>query len=160
MYSGRGELVSQLRVCLLSILLVFSVQFSDSDLVTCHQNSLISSLLASIAFSHCVFFSPRAWPLGTKGTVWPGGGTGHRRAADPALGWTGLSPWCSCGPLESAFSPPIKTQASKAPSSYQPPTRLETRLSPPSNLAFSQPRCCCCSSQGQKSSKFDTRQKH
>lgn len=50
--------MSQLRVCLLSIGVVFSMQFVDSNLVLCHQNSLTSALLGSMASSVLSSHSP------------------------------------------------------------------------------------------------------
>lgn len=69
-----------------------------------HTPSEFPDICTSCFKGFCSLFSsfPQPGPWVAKGTVWPNGGAGHRRAADPAPGWTGLSrsvAWAPWGPL-------------------------------------------------------------
>lgn len=114
MHSGQGERVSQVRVRLLSILVVFSMQFSDSNLVPRHQNSLTSALLGSMTLS---VLSRLAWCLGCQVYRLAWWWDWHRRAAD--LLWGGRAcPFAQPGALWGLLSlhqPKLRPQKLPAP---------------------------------------------
>lgn len=83
--------------------------------------------------------SSQPGPWVAKGTVWPGGGPGHKRAAGFVLRWTGLSPGQPGGlwALPSLHHPKLRSPNTQLLPASQ--TCPETCLLPSPDQALSQP---------------------